>query len=100
MLFNVTTLIAYGYVHAVPDLLAAAGDTPEAPGCDNATPAAWAMDVIRARSWPVGMPEMRWRNHFRRPCFSRVFSPSKFRSSMAIAVTWQVVAHFSSRVRA
>ena len=40
----------------------------------------------RARSLPVGMPEISCRKRFLRPCFSRVFSAAKSRSSTAIAL--------------
>jgi hypothetical protein len=59
-----------------------------------------AMEVSRARSLPVGMPEMTCRNRFLRPCFSRVLSAVKSRSSMAMAFTPQVLPQCRSRVRA
>ncbi|MGW2373853.1 hypothetical protein [Kitasatospora sp. NPDC001683] len=45
-----------------------------------------AMEMSRARSLPVGMPETSWRNRLRRPCFSRVVSAVKSRFSRPIAV--------------
>lgn len=50
-----------------------------------AIPVASAMEVNRARSLPVGMPEMSCRKRFLRPCFSRVFSAWK-----SPAVGWVV----------
>lgn len=65
-----------------------------------AMPVRSAMEVRRVRSFPVGMPEINCRKRFLRPCFSRVFSAAKSRSSTAIAVMPQVLAQFSRRVRA
>jgi hypothetical protein len=65
-----------------------------------AMPVCSAIEVSRARSLPVGMPEILCLNRFFRPCFSRVFSAPKSRSSIAIAFTPQAPAQYSSRVRA
>ncbi|WP_405000661.1 DUF397 domain-containing protein [Kitasatospora cathayae] len=42
-----------------------------------------AMEMSRARSLPVGMPERSWRNRLRRPCFSAV--KSRFSRPIAVA---------------
>ena len=39
---------------------------------DDRDPVASAIEVRRARSLPIGIPEMTCRNRFLRPCFSRV----------------------------
>ncbi|REH20688.1 hypothetical protein SAMN05428941_2471 [Streptomyces sp. 2114.2] len=63
-------------------------------------PVASAMEVKRARSRAVGMLEISCLKRFRRPCFSRVLSAVKSRSSTAMAFTPEVVAQCRSRVRA
>jgi hypothetical protein len=52
-----------------------------------AIPVRSAIEVRRARSFPVGMPEMICRKRRRRPCFSRVFSPRSAVTSFDIGLT-------------
>ena len=66
----------------------------------TATPVWSAIEARRARSLAVGMPEISCRKRFLRPCFSRVFSAAKSRSSTATAFTPQALAQCRSRVRA
>jgi hypothetical protein len=59
-----------------------------------------AIETRRAFSFPVGMPEISYRNRFFRPFFSRVFSRLKSRSSIAMAATPQRSAQCRRRVMA
>jgi hypothetical protein len=59
-----------------------------------------AIETRRAFSFPVGMPEISYRNRFFRPFFSRVFSWLKSRSSIAMAATPQRSAQCRRRVMA